>query len=136
MIIDEPKHYQKHATTRNPYIVLFGFRVVAGQIGFLRIAKDTLDTKTTTYSFAFNTDDVFIGDLVITSDEKNVAPYRASVYIYRQFVTVIPIGESDINAIATMTVNQKSITIVPKSYTSVCLYNTAPKIVQVTMSIA
>ena len=33
MIIDEPKHYQKHATTRNPYIVLFGFVTVAEQIG-------------------------------------------------------------------------------------------------------
>lgn len=110
--------------------------VVAEQMGFLRIANDTLTLKTVTYSFSFNTDDIFIGDLVVTSDKRDVAPYRASVYIYRQSVTVIPIGESDINAIATMTVNQKSITIVPKDYASVCLYNTAPKIVQVTMSIA
>ena len=34
MIIDEPKLYQKHATTRNPYIVLFGFVTVAGLNGF------------------------------------------------------------------------------------------------------
>ena len=34
MIIDEPKHYQKHATTRNPYIVLFGFVTVAEQTRF------------------------------------------------------------------------------------------------------
>ena len=35
MIIDEPKHYQKHATTRNPYIVLFGFVTVAGYLPFV-----------------------------------------------------------------------------------------------------